>query len=64
MIKDVPKQFVKLAHKLESKAIDAGYDYVSITFNTGKWANNGHNELRVTGFDLDGKIHIYSEGGE
>ena len=61
---DVPKVFVKLAHNLECAAIDAGYERVCISFNTESWTIDGCDELYVSGYDRDGKIHIYREGGE
>ena len=64
MSKAVPKVFIKLAHELERAAIDAGYERVCISFNTDSWSISGNDELYVSGYDPDGKIHIYREGGE
>ena len=58
---EINEQVLKAAWAFESAAIDAGYDYAKVTFESTAW-NDGKPSLFICCVDRDNKTVYYTEG--
>ena len=50
------------AREFESAAVDAGFDFAKVEYESGLWSLNGEQGLRVFGIDVNDRLHRWKEG--
>lgn len=64
MVEDVSERLIAAANELESAAIDAGFDYCRVSYESPEWGNSDRDFVHLYAVDKENMTHTWASTDE